>query len=112
MDNIAEVADSGHRRAERDEVFLRTSLTLGRKSRLSVQLVNISPFGFMLRTNEPAAIGAPLRIKLPEIGEIAAHVVWSLGGRIGAEFNLAISEADYPVLLDAVKNARPNWLKS
>lgn len=111
MESFATAPES-LRRAERDEVFLRTSLTLGKRSGISAQLVNISAYGFMIRTNETAAVGSPIRVRIPELGELSAQVVWSLGGRIGAEFELPIPERDYPVLLSAIKNARPNWMNT
>lgn len=103
---------SNLRRAERDEVFLRISLTVGRKTGLSAQLVNISPYGFMARTLEPLSPESRIRIPLPLAGEMAAKIVWSLGGRIGGLFEVPIDEKDYPKVLAAIKAAKPNWQSS
>lgn len=97
------------RRSERDEVFLRTVLAVGKKSGLSVQLVNLSAHGFMARTSETIPANTPIRILLPFAGEVTATVVWALGGRIGGAFDIPFEDKDYPKVLAAVKTAKPNW---
>jgi hypothetical protein len=97
------------RRSERDEVFLRTALAIGKKSGISAQLVNISAHGCMARTSEAIATNTPIRILLPFAGEVTATVVWSLGGRIGCSFEIPFEERDYPKVLAAIKTAKPNW---
>lgn len=98
-----------HRSVGRDEIFLRTSLAVGRRTGIGAQIVNISPRGFMARTPEIFATGTTITLLLPSIGEVSARIVWSLGGRIGAEFEIPFTEAEYPALLAAIKTARPNW---
>lgn len=97
------------RRASRDEVFLRTSLSWGRKTGISGQLVNISASGFMARTLEAFTAESRIRILLPLAGEVPAQVVWAMGGRIGCAFDQPFDEKLYPRLLSAIKLARPNW---
>ena len=100
---------SDQRRAERIEVFLRTTLTSGRKSGINAQLVNISTHGFMVRTSEAFEEQARIRILLPVAGDIPAKVVWSLGGRIGCAFDIPFDEKEFARVLGAIKTARPNW---
>jgi len=100
---------SDQRRSDRDEVFLRTVLTAGKKSGISAQLVNMSAHGFMARTTEPLSQDSKLRILLPFAGDVAATVVWSLGGRIGCAFDMPFDDREYPKVLAAVKTAKPNW---
>ena len=97
------------RRSDRDEVFLRTSLTIGKKSGVSAQIVNMSAHGCMARTPEPIMQESKIRILLPFAGEVAATVVWSLGGRIGCSFEIPFEDREYPKVLAAVKTAKPNW---
>ena len=100
---------SDQRRSDRDEVFLRTVLTAGKKSGISTQLVNLSKHGFMARTLEPLAKNSEIRILLPYAGEVSATVIWSLGGRIGCSFKMPFDDREYPKILAAVKTAKPNW---
>jgi hypothetical protein len=97
------------RRSERDEVFLRTVLAVGKKSGVSAQLVNLSSHGCMVRTAESIPANAQIRILLPFAGEVAAIVVWSLGGRIGCSFEIPFEDKEYPKVLAAIKTAKPNW---
>lgn len=100
---------SDQRRSERDEVFLRTTITVGKKSGITVQLVNMSAHGCMARAPEHLPQDSKLRILLPFAGEVAATVIWSLGGRIGCAFDIPFRENEYPKVLAAVKTAKPNW---
>ncbi len=100
---------SDQRRSERVEVFLRTNLTVGKKSGISAQLVNISTHGFMVRTAETVAEGTNIKILLPSAGNVGAKAVWGLGGRIGCSFDIPLDETDFTRTLDAIKTAKPNW---
>jgi hypothetical protein len=91
------------RRAERDEVFLRTTIAHAGRRNIEAHLVNISALGFMVRTIVPIAVGEQVLIVLPIVGEVGARVAWSMAGRIGAEFAEPFSAAEYPRLLDALK---------
>ncbi len=97
------------RRSDRDEVFLRTVLAAGKKSDISAQIVNISAHGCMARTTEPLGQNVKIRILIPSAGEVAATVVWSLGGRIGCSFEIPFEDNEYPKILAAIKTAKPNW---
>ena len=87
------------RRAEREQVFYRTTLRLEGERHVPVELVNLSRTGFMARTQAALSEEMRLHIPLPVTGELSARVVWSLGGRIGAEFRNAIDPATYFTLL-------------
>lgn len=100
---------SDQRRSDRDEVFLRTQLTVGKRSGLSAQIVNMSAHGFMARTQEAITQDAKIRVLLPFAGDVAATVVWALGGRIGCAFEIPFEDKEYPKVLAAVKTAKPNW---
>lgn len=100
------------RRDTRDEVFLRTTLSNGRKTGISGQLVNISTSGFMVRTLETFAAEHALRIHLPLVGDVPGRVVWALGGRVGCAFEAPFDDKIYHRLLGAIRAARPNWAQS
>jgi hypothetical protein len=74
-----------------------------------VLLVNISPLGFMVREYGTTQKGAMVRLVLPRLGEVEAQVVWSLGGRIGAEFTKEIDSYAYAAMLSAARSRRQRW---
>ncbi|WP_326524544.1 PilZ domain-containing protein [Sphingomonas sp.] len=86
----------------REEVHHRTRLTLADGRSLAVVVVNISPHGFMARCEAVLAEGDAVRIALPGVGATPARVRWSLGGRIGCQFDRMVGLAPYYELLAAL----------
>jgi hypothetical protein len=103
--------DSGlqKRRAPRDEVALPTRMLDAERRAADVLLVNISPLGFMVREYGATPKGAVVRLVLPRLGELEATIVWSLGGRIGAEFTKPIDPYAYAAMLNAARSRRQRW---
>jgi hypothetical protein len=97
------------RRAPRDEVALPTRMLDAERRAADVLLVNISPLGFMVREYGTTQKGAVVRLVLPRLGELEATVVWSLGGRIGAEFKKEIDPYAYAAMLNAARSSRQRW---
>jgi hypothetical protein len=93
------------REAPREEVFHRTRAMRAGGASAPLQVVNISASGLMARTDDGFAIGETLRIRLPVVGELTAQVRWSLGGRIGCQFDRMIDLAPYLELLGALAKA-------
>lgn len=96
------------RRAPRDEVALPTRMFTDQLAS-DVLLVNISPLGFMAREYGETAKGTLVRIGLPRLGQVSAKVVWSLGGRVGAEFIKPIDQYAYTAMLNAARAKRQRW---
>ena len=97
------------RRAQRDEVALPTRMFVKDHQGSDVLLVNISPYGFMVREYGETPKGAIVRLSLPRLGQVAAKVVWSLGGRVGAEFIKPIDHYAYMAMLNAARQKRQRW---
>jgi hypothetical protein len=97
------------RRAPRDIVSFRVPLDGPAGMRVSVLMVDISPLGFMSRSSAALAPGDVVAVKLPGVGNRAARIVWSLGGRVGGEFLDCIDQASYARLLANAPNDRPAW---
>lgn len=97
-----------HRRAERDEVSFAAQLTR-LDGALQVQVVNLSPLGFMVRAEEAVTERAKVTLALPTLGAVRATTVWCLGGRIGGEFASPIDPAAYARMLAAARLLRPSW---
>lgn len=93
------VAFHDQRRVDRDEVFCRTSVTIGRSPPARAVLVDLSPLGGMVRCEALAEPGTPILIKLPGLGDVQATVAWSIMGRIGMAFDRVIPMPDYDALL-------------
>lgn len=97
------------RRAPRDIVSFRAMLDGPAGIRTSVLMVDISPLGFMSRCSAPLAPGDVVAVKLPVIGDRAAKIVWSLGGRVGGEFLEFIPNDPYARMLKMAPNDKPAW---
>ena len=97
------------RRAPRDEFALPTRMIDAQNRAADVLLVNISPLGFMVREYGSTEKGAIVKLQLPRLGDVPAKIVWSLGGRIGAEFLSPIDQYAYTAMLNAAKARRQRW---
>lgn len=97
--DLGSAVQADRRDTPREEVFYRTRGVRPGGASLSLQVVNISASGLMARSDNSFTIGEPLRIRLPIVGEVSAQVRWSLGGRIGCQFDRMIGLAPYLELL-------------
>lgn len=97
------------RRAPRDDVALPTRMINARRQSVDVLLVNISPLGFMVREYGETPKGSIVKLLLPRLGEWEATVMWSLGGRIGAQFTKPIEPLAYAAMLQAARARRQRW---
>jgi hypothetical protein len=83
------------RREGRDEVHYRIRAFGPDARALNLLIVNISPHGMMARCDTEFQIGDRIRMTFPVVGVVAGEVRWSLGGRIGVQFDNAIGLASY-----------------
>lgn len=90
------------RRAQRDEVFFRTRFRIIGGAVLEFEVVNLSRFGFMARTDADVPQEMRGYLRLPRVEERETRIVWSLGGRVGGEFRHPIEQASYFTLLSTV----------
>lgn len=91
------------RRAPRETVDCQTLIRGTRCPPTDALIVNISPHGCMLRCDRVVPIGAKLTVDLPSIGTLRAAVIWSLGSRLGLEFETCISLDHYLAMLPLMK---------
>jgi hypothetical protein len=96
------LAFSDPRRIDREDVHYRARGQGPDGRQITLLIVNISPHGLMARCDESFDDGARIRITLPAVGSVAAEVRWSLGGRLGCEFEQMVELAAYYDLLAAV----------
>ncbi|MEE4455116.1 PilZ domain-containing protein [Novosphingobium resinovorum] len=72
---------------------------------VELHLVNISPQGFMVRGQLSLERGERLNLRLPVIGRIEGHLVWSHDDRAGFQFERLIRADDFARL---VAELQPN----
>ena len=93
------------RGAAREEVFYRTRATSQAGDAVQLQIVNVSACGFMARCEAELTAGESISVRLPVIGDVSAEVRWSLGGRIGCQFDRMIDLAPYLEILAEMVHA-------
>jgi hypothetical protein len=94
------------RREGRDDVYYRARAFGPDAKQLTFLIVNISPHGLMARCDDAFEVGDRIRVVLPQVGSVVAEVRWSLGGRIGTQFERAIDLASYYELLTIMVKAK------
>ncbi|KQU55782.1 hypothetical protein ASG67_06595 [Sphingomonas sp. Leaf339] len=94
------LAAADERREPRQTVLHRTRARQASGEEQPVTLVDVSPRGFMARSDGQHAPGDWLSVQFPLIGVLEAEVRWSLGGRIGCQLTRTIELADYQLMLE------------
>jgi hypothetical protein len=94
------------RREGRDDVHYRARAFGPDAKQHTFLIVNISPHGLMARCDTCFDVGDRIRIQLPVVGVMVAEIRWSLGGRLGAQFENAIDLASYYELIATLMRAR------
>jgi len=97
--SIGNLAMADDRQEMRDDVHYRARAFGPDARQLTFLVVNISPHGLMARCDTPFQTGDRLRIVLPVAGTVTGEVRWSLGGRLGCQFDPAIDLASYYELI-------------
>ena len=97
------------RRAQRDDVYFRTTIAIGTRSAVPAQVVNISPYGFMTRLREEVRQGDEVSLVFPGHEPRVATLVWALGGRAGGEFHEPIGIDEYRAILNAIAASPSSW---
>lgn len=99
LGGLGVLADTEDRAVYRDEVHYRAR-AFGPDARpLTLLIVNISVRGLMARSDTSYQPGERMRILLPVAGTTVAEIRWSLGGRVGCQFEQSIGRATYFELL-------------
>lgn len=100
------LAYSDPRREGREDVYYRARAFGPDAKQLGFTIVNISPHGLMARCDDPLEEGQRIRVVLPHAGTVVAEVRWSLGGRMGCQFERAIDLASYYELISTMVKAK------
>jgi hypothetical protein len=86
---------AAQRRAPREAVDVRSQIWGTRLAPCPALIVNISPYGCMVRTDERIRIGQGLTVDVPGVGGRPGQVIWAMDARIGIEFEDMIPLDDY-----------------
>lgn len=70
---------------------------------VELQIVNISPHGFMAKCQHGLGRGERISLRLPVIGRIEAHMIWGVDERSGFQFERIIRLDDFLALIDALQ---------
>jgi hypothetical protein len=100
------LAYSDPRREGRDDVHYRARAFGPDAKQLNFIIVNISAHGLMARCDDSFESGDRIRVALPHAGTVVAEVRWSLGGRLGCQFEHAIDLASYYELISTMVKAK------
>ena len=91
------------RREPREAVDFLAQIWGSRRAPSPAPLVNISPHGCMVRSDQIVPIAENLTVDVPGIGNLRGIVMWSLGARIGIEFEIGIGLETYLGMLSLMK---------
>ncbi len=74
-----------------------------RRGDIELHVANLSAHGFMTASETGLSRGERVVIRLPHIGRIEAHLIWSSGDRAGFQFERILRYDDFALLIAAVQ---------
>ncbi|TCM22035.1 PilZ domain-containing protein [Novosphingobium sp. PhB165] len=101
----AQLSVTDKRRAARHPVDHKLIAEHRQMGDVHLHIINLSAQGFMSKGELPLDRGERLVMRLPVIGRIEAHMIWSHEGRSGFQFERIIRIDDFLKLVDT---AQPN----
>lgn len=90
------------RRAARHRASHKAIAESRRHGDQHVHISNISAHGFMIDNNSVFQHGDRIELRLPVIGRIEAHLIWTVDGRAGFQFERVVRLPDFLGLIDKV----------
>jgi len=103
MSSGAQLTVTDLRRATRHPVDHKVIGEHRRLGDVHLHIVNISAHGFMTEGELALERGERVVIRLPEVGRIEAHMIWSAGDRAGFQFERIIRLEDFMKLIDTLQ---------
>jgi PilZ domain len=91
------------RRAARHPVDHKVIGEHRRLGDVHLHVVNLSAHGFMVEGAPDMQRGERVTIRLPELGLIEAHLIWSAEDRAGFQFERIIRFDDFMRMIDAIQ---------
>lgn len=101
----AQLSVTDKRRASRHPVDHKVIAEHRQLGDLNLHIINVSAQGFMVRNGIDLERGERVIVRLPVIGMIEAHLIWSHGGRAGFQFERIIRVGEF---FEMVELLQPN----
>ncbi len=92
-----------HRQSNRYPVNRRFIGEHRRRGDIELHLANVSNYGFMTISATGLSRGERVLIRLPHIGRIEAHLIWTLHERAGFQFERIIRRDDFALMVEALQ---------
>lgn len=99
----AQLTVTDKRRGMRHPVDYRVIAEHRRLGDVHLHIINVSAQGFMAEGEIALDRGERLTIRLPEIGQIEAHLIWKRDTRIGFQFERIIRLDEFIKLIDKLQ---------
>ncbi len=98
---------NGRRRSPRAPVSLDARIGRGGFDRTLCRVVDLSVYGARLQTYSMLRVGLVIWLTLPQIGQVAATIMWSDDFTAGCQFLSPLDEAAYTALIELDRQAHP-----
>lgn len=103
----AQLSVTDLRRSTRHPVDHKLLAEHRRLGDIMLHVTNISAHGFMTDTPIELTRGERVVIRLPVVGRIESHLIWTTGDRTGFQFERIIRLDDFNAMIEALQpNAR------
>lgn len=90
------------RRAARHRASHKAIAESRRHGDQHIHIANISAHGFMIDDNQMFEHGDRIELRLPVIGRIEAHLIWTVEDRAGFQFERVVRLPDFMALIEQV----------
>ncbi len=91
---------NGRRRSPRAPVSLDARIGRGGLDRTLCRVVDLSPLGAKLQTYSSLRVGSMIWLTLPQIGPVAASIIWSDDFAAGCQFQTELDQAAFDALIE------------
>ncbi len=102
MAQSTQIDDMDLRRAARHRADFQVIVESKQHGDLKVHISNVSAHGFMIDDNTLFERGDRVELRLPAVGRIEAHLIWSVEKRAGFQFERVVRLPDFMGLLEKV----------
>jgi PilZ domain. len=99
----AQLSVTDMRRSTRHPVDYRVIGEHRQLGDVELHIVNISAHGFMAQGELALGRGERVVIRLPEIGRIEAHLIWTNGDRAGFQFERIVRASEFVAMIDTLQ---------
>lgn len=103
MASAAQLSVTEYRRSTRFPVNRRFLGEHRQRGDFELHVANISTYGFLTATETGLLRGERVIIRLPHVGRIEAHLIWTLNERSGFQFERIIRSDDFALMVEALQ---------